>query len=103
MNQKFFIMRLLFQGKRVTNNRAKGIAEGRPSAIDNETEYNLTSSMRYSGKRRTIEELVEGAQNAPKMSVNFQVPFHKELSEPAISGIYFQFNILSYLDTLVFY
>lgn len=89
-------MRLLFQEKRVTNNRAKGIIEGRSNAIGNETEYNLTSSVRYSRKRRTIGELVDDAQN-------FEEMFHKKLSKPAASGIYFQFNILLYLDIFVFY
>ncbi|XP_076379793.1 chitin synthase chs-2 isoform X2 [Megalopta genalis] len=63
----------------ITTEHAGHIVEGLQNAVENR--------MSYSEGQRTIQELIEDAQNPLKLSRNFEVLFHRKLRQSAESGL----------------
>ncbi|XP_078049860.1 LOW QUALITY PROTEIN: chitin synthase chs-2 [Augochlora pura] len=63
----------------ITNEYTEDIVEGLQNVVEN--------GMSYSGGQRTIQELMEDAENLPKLSHNFENLFHRKWRQSAESGL----------------
>lgn len=81
----------------ITNKHARNIAEGLQNAVENEITLHMKNiTMPYSEGSKIKRDVVD-SQNVPRMSNNLETLFHNKLSESAITGTQFEFNILFYL------